>query len=75
MSSLQDPELPVPEVLAGPVDLAPPAGALPSEKAALRKLQRVRVYAVLLINGHVVGRSSSQLLQPDFSVSLQSLFR
>lgn len=63
------------EVLTGPLDLAPPAEALASEKKALRKLLRLKVYTVLLINGRVVGRSPPQPLQPDFSVSLQSLMR
>lgn len=67
--------MPGAEVLTGPLDLAPPEEALSSEKKALRKLLRLKIYTVLLINGRVVGRSRAQPLQPDFSVSLQSLVR
>ena len=67
--------MPTAEVLTGPLDLAPPFEAPLSEKKALRKLLRMKIYTVLVINGRVVGRSRPQPIQPDLSVSLQSLVR
>ncbi|KAK9825070.1 hypothetical protein WJX74_006069 [Apatococcus lobatus] len=69
----EEESMPTAEVLIGPLDLAPPSEAALREKKGLRKMLLTKIYTVLLINGYIVGRSQPQPVQPDFSISLQSL--
>jgi hypothetical protein len=62
--------------LSAPV---PPAGALAGAGAALRTQAqftgKIRYYARLLVNGHVVGTSGLASLGEDFTVAFRDLFR